>query len=419
MTLGYGMQKYRFDFDAEQFAILAPDDCEAEPLTDVDLDRALNKPINSPLLEEIIEKHEKVLIVVPDATRAAGVERLVPLLLRRLSEHGLMDSQISVLVGGGIHRPPTAEEIRRILSEDVARRLAVHSHDANDEKWLVELGVTSRGTRVELNRRLLETDHLIMVGAISFHYFAGFSGGRKAVLPGCAAERTIRANHLLSFDVEKLEKRTGVASGLLEGNAVHEDILEGVSMLNPPFLVNTVLNSANEIVAVYAGHWRDAHRKGCAEYNSAHAVPVASRRPLVLVSCGGSPRDINLIQSHKALEHASGVLERGGVMIALAECPQGLGRKDFLEWFVSGGSRATALKLLQAYQINGQTAWGLRQKAEKFRILLVSSLDPEVVRRMGLEPHSSLESALAELTARPGYLIPNGLTTLPYLNGRN
>jgi nickel-dependent lactate racemase len=403
------------DFSPNRFRMLTPHDSEARCLTDTELGAALNEPIGAPPLKEIIGKNDRVLLVVPDATRVAGVDRLVPLITRRLQDLGLLDSQIQILIGGGIHRPPTTIEINRIVGEQVASRFAVHHHDANDESSVVKLGHTTRGTPVELNRRLLESDHVIALGAITFHYFAGFSGGRKAILPGCASARAIRANHLLSFDLERLQKREGVASGILEGNAVHEDMDEAVSMLNPSFLVNTIINARNEISAVYAGNWRGAHRRGCAEYNAKHAVPIDRRRPVVIVSCGGAPRDTNMIQSHKALEHAATALEPGGTMVALAECPQGLGRKDFLDWFVPGGSPATAQKLLQGYQVNGQTAWGLRKKAETFRILFVSSFDDHLVRQMGLEPHPSLDSALATLDGHDGYIIPNGLTTLPQL----
>jgi nickel-dependent lactate racemase len=258
---------------------------------------------------------------------------------------------------------------------------------------------------------------VLVVGGITFHYFAGFSGGRKAILPGCASERAIQANHLLSFDAETMNKRAGVASGLLEGNAVHEDMEEAVRFLPPSFLVNTVLNERKEIVAVYAGDWRAAHRKGCDEYAAAHSIAVAERRQFVIVSVGGAPSDINMIQSHKAMEHASGVLEEGGTMVVLAECSQGLGRDDFHTWFIPGGSRATAEMLLRNYKINGQTAWSLRKKTERFRILLVSSLAAEVVQSMGMEPHRSLESAMAEVTtSEPGYIIPGGLTTLPHIS---
>jgi nickel-dependent lactate racemase len=356
-----------------------------------------------------------VVIVVPDATRAACVNRIAPLLVERLNRHGLSDSQISFLIGGGIHRAPTNEEVYSILGSDLPTRLEVHPHEANDAASHASLGTTTRGTPVVLNRRLVEADRVIVVGAISLHYIAGFSGGRKAILPGCAAERSIQANHLLSFDLETLEKRSGIASGCLDGNPVHEDMIEAVGMLNPSFLVNTVLDAHNEIVAVYTGHWRDAHRRGCEEYLASHTVMVDERRPLVIVSAGGAPRDVNLIQSHKAMEHASQVLAEGGTMIALAECAQGLGRDDFLRWFAPGGARTTALMLGEDYKINGQTAWGLRRKTERFRVLLVSALDADVVRHMGLEPHVTLESALSVVQSRPGYIIPGGLTTLPVI----
>lgn len=413
IELGYGARRISMPYDPDRLTILAPKDFQSRPLTDDDLNEALTHPIGARPLEEIVHGRDRVLIVVPDATRAAGASRVAPLVWRRLTEIGLADNQISVLVGGGIHRPPTDDELRAILGPDMPERLAVHAHDANDRDWLVALGVTSRGTPVELNRRLLETDHVLVIGSITFHYFAGFSGGRKAILPGCASERSIRANHLLSFNLESLEKRAGVTSGQLDGNPVHEDMEEAVHMLNPSFLVNTVLNASNEIVALYAGDWRAAHRRGCTEYAASHVVPIENRRPLVVVSCGGAPRDLNLIQSHKAMEHASMALTEGGTMIALAECSQGLGRPDFMDWFVPGGSRATALQLVDNYQINGQTAWGLRKKAERFRLILISSLQDEVVKKMGLEPYASLESALADVPFESGYIMPGGLTTLP------
>lgn len=418
VALAYGSRQIPFNFDPEQFQVLAPPDAGdtgRARLTDAEIHAALDAPVGSPRLEEIIKAGERVVVVVPDATRAAGVERVAPLLVERLNRHGVTDAQISVLVGGGIHRPPTGAEIRAILGTELPERIAVHPHDANDASTHAQLGVTARGTPVVLNRRLVEVDHVIAVGAISFHYIAGFSGGRKAILPGCAAERSIQANHLLSFDRTTLEKRAGIASGCLDGNPVHEDMSEAVGMLDPSFLVNTVLDADGEIASVYAGHWREAHRRGCDEYRAAHCVPVKERRPLVVVSAGGSPRDVNLIQSHKALEHASAVLEDGGTMLAVAECGRGLGRDDFLRWFVPGGSRATALMLVEDYKINGQTAWGLRRKAERFRLLLVSSLEPDTVRLMGLEPYPTLESALSTVATQPGYIIPNGLSTLPLI----
>lgn len=415
ITLGYGEEQLQFRFDPRQFKVIAPKEGEARALSDDEIRGLLNTPVGTPPLEEIVRPDEQVIIVVPDATRAAGVERIAPLLVERLNARGLDDRQISVLIGGGIHRAPTPDEVRAILGARLPEKIAVHSHNANDASTHIRLGTTSSGTSVELNRRLVQATHVIVVGAISFHYIAGFSGGRKAILPGCAAERSIQANHLLSFDRETLEKRPGIASGCLEGNVVHRDMEEAVEMLKPSFLVNTVLNSDDRIAAVYAGHWREAHQRGCAEYGASHTVAVSERRPLVIVSAGGAPRDINLIQSHKAMEHAAALLEEGGTMIVLAKCAGGLGRADFLRWFVPGGSSATARLLVEDYKINGQTAWGLRRKAERFRLLLVSTLEAVTVRRMGIEPHATLDSALAAIQPQSGYIVPRGLTTLPEL----
>lgn len=413
--LPYGTQRISFSFDPEQFTVLAPRNLDAKRLTDAELDARLDAPIGTLPLEEIVKDHERVVIVAPDATRAAGIDRMAPVLVNRLSRLGVPDANISVLIGGGTHRAPTDAEIKSILGPDLPRRIAIYSHDANDPKAHAWLGKTSRGTEVHLNRRLSDSDHVIALGAISYHYIAGFSGGPKAILPGCGAKSSIQSTHLLSFDCEKLEARSSIGSGRLDGNPVQEDMIEAVQFLNPSFLINTVLGSDGEIIGLYAGHWMKAHRQGCHDYASAHRVNVIEQRPLVIASAGGAPRDINLIQSHKAIEHAADVLEEGGTMIALASCPDGLGLENFLRWFVPGDSRETAKMLIEDYQIYGQTAWSLRRKAERFRILLVSTLKPDTVRAMGLEPHGSLEAALAATPKQSGYIVTSGLTTLATL----
>lgn len=415
IALGYGTGFVEWAYDPARFDPLVLESREAPGLTDGDLSARLDAPIGSPRLEELVRPGERVCIVVPDATRASRSERVVKLLLSRLGAAGAPDGHIEVLIGGGTHRAPTRDEVDRIVGPEAAQRLSVHAHDAHDASAQVSIGTTSRGTPIEVNRRLVEADRVVLVGAIGFHYFAGFSGGRKGFVPGCASERSIQANHLLGFDRETLGKAAGVESGRLDGNPVSEDLEEAARSFGPTFLVNTVLDAANRIVALYAGDWFSAHRRGCAEYLATHTVVATERRPVVVVSAGGAPRDLNMIQSHKALEHARVVLGDGGDLVLLAECGDGLGRPDFLDWFVPGGARATALRLVENYKINGQTAWGIRWKSERYRVRLVSALDPDVVRRMGMIPHGSLEEALAASGRGRGYVIPNGLATLPTL----
>jgi lactate racemase len=337
---------------------------------------------------------------------------VAPLVVSRLGALGVPDDRIEILVGGGTHRPPTPSEVEWIVGPSIPRHIAVRFHDAADADSHVTIGTTARGTPIEVNRLLVEGDLVLLAGAIGFHYFAGFSGGRKGFLPGCASERAIRANHLLAFDPATLSKAAGVESGRLDGNPVSEDMEQASAAFDRAFLVNTVLDADDRIVGLYAGHWREAHRRGCADYLAAHTVRAA-RRPVVVVSCGGAPRDVNMIQSHKALEHARFVLDDGGDLVLLAQCPEGLGRPGFLDWFVPGGARATAEKLVAGYKLYGQTAWGVRWKAERYRVRLVSSLDPDVVSRMGMIPYAGLDDALAACGPGRGWILPNGLGTLP------
>jgi nickel-dependent lactate racemase len=417
VALGYGTSRFDFAYDPARFEVLRAKTAAEPELSDADLLARLDAPIGSPLLDALVASAGRIVVVLPDATRASGSARVMNVLLDRLHERGVADERIEVLIGGGTHRPPTPEEIRRIVGDRNVGRVRVHHHDAFDESANVRLGTTPRGTPVEINRRLVECDQVILVGAISFHYFAGFSGGRKGLLPACASDRAIQANHLLGFDRSALSKAAGVAPGRLDGNPVSEDMEDAARLFGPMFLINTVLDPENRIVALYAGDWLAAHRRGCAEYLAAHSVPAPERRSVVLVSCGGAPRDVNMIQSHKALEHARIVLEDGGDLVLLAECAEGLGRPDFLDWFVPGGARATAAKLVDGYRIYGQTAWGIRWKSERYRVRLVSALPREVVQRMGMIPHASMEEALLASGPGAGYIIPNGLATLPVLRG--
>ncbi len=416
VLLPYGRTEIPFDYDPARFRVLASGAPEQGELSDAALLEAMEAGIGSPPLSQVVTPRDRVLVVVPDATRASGSALISRLLLQRFTELGLADGRIEFLIGAGTHRAPTDAEIEAIVSPEVRARVVLHCHDAFDESGLVRIGITPRGTPVEINRRLLEVDRTILIGAIGFHYFAGFSGGRKGLLPACASDRSIQANHLLGFDRVTLSKAPGVATAALDGNPVSEDMEDAARLFGPSYLLNSVLDARGRIVALYAGDWFAAHRRGCAEYLADHSVSVATRRDLVIASVGGAPRDQNMIQSHKALEHARVVLADGGDLILLAECADGLGKPDFLDWFVPGGADATARLLVSNYKINGQTAWGIRWKAERYRVQLISSLPDDAVTRMGMTPRASLEDALASCLDRAGYILPQGLATLPILS---
>jgi nickel-dependent lactate racemase len=359
-----------------------------------------------------------VLVVVSDATRATGSAQVVNLLVRRLIALGVAPYDLRVIFATGIHRPVTREEKAELLTPFIVQRVRTLAHDPDEASQHTSFGETERGTPVELNRALFEHSHVILTGSVGFHYFAGFTGGRKSVCPGLASRRTIEATHLQALDFDKGGRRAGVGTGRLDGNAVHEECERIAAEAAPSFLINTVTDARGRIVRLYAGDWRAAHRLACAEYADSHTVEIDGKRAVVVASAGGAPFDLNLIQAHKALEMASYACADGGHIVLVAECADGLGRADFVKWFDAGDSRALETRLRGAYEVNGQTAWSLLTKAERFRVHLVSNLPEEDVRHMRMEPARTIEEALARADAgAPGYVLPRGAAYMPVAAG--
>ena len=414
LKLGYGRGALSFAYDEARFRLLDVEARDERPLTDVEIGEAFDAPVGSPPLGDVVSAGESVLVVVSDATRASASAQVVNLLVRRLIEAGVSPGDVRVIFATGIHRAVTQSEKRELLTPFIAQRIRTLDHDAYDAASMTGLGATEHGTPVEVNRALREHDRVILTGGINFHYFAGFTGGRKSVCPGLASARTIEATHMLAMDFERGGRRRGVGTGLLEGNAVHEECERVASEVAPSFLVNAVTDERGRAVRVYAGHWREAHRRGCADYLAEHSVEIDERRDLVVAGCGGWPWDINLIQAHKSLEMAAHACKEGGDIILVAECADGLGRADFLKWFDAAGSRALEAGLREGYEVNGQTAWSLLVKAEKYRVHLVSRLADEEVSRMGMTPARNLEEALARVGQNlEGYVMPRAQALLP------
>lgn len=408
VQLRYGHAQIPFEYDENQFQILG-EKTESRALSDVEIGERLDNPVDSAPLEEIIQPNETVLLVVPDATREAAAGQIVNLLVRRLIANGTNPGDIRIIFATGIHRPVTEEEKREILTTFIAQRIKILEHDAKDLMSHLRLGETARGISIELNRALVEHDHVILVGGITFHYFAGFSGGRKMICPGLGSSRTISETHKLAFDFERKTRGAGVDLAKLSGNPVHEEFAEIVRKINPSFSTNSIVNDRGELTELFAGNWQTAHERACEFYEKTHLVQISEKRETVIVSAGGSPLDINLIQAHKALEMAARACTNGGTIILLAECGDGLGRKDFLKWFESETSNALAEKLCSSYQVNGQTAWSLMTKAERFNIRIITAIPERETNLMRLKKFGSLNEALAGIDKNSkGYILPFG-----------
>lgn len=417
IQLAYGKTSVGLSIDESRHKIITTNQSDDKPLSDFDIGAALETPIDSSPFDELFSAGDSVLIVVSDATRATASAQIINLLVRRLIQVGISTANLAIIFATGIHRTVTPEEKSALLTPFIVQRVKTLDHDPCDSAKMVSMGKTDRGTPVELNRALSDYTHVVITGAIGFHYFAGFTGGRKSICPGLASARTIEATHMLALDFESGRRRAGVDIAKLKGNAVHEECEQIAALVGPRLGINSVVDERNRAVRVYSGNWRKAHATGCREYLVEHSVVIDAKREVVLASCGGSPYDINLIQAHKALEMAAHACLEGGDIILLAECEEGLGRPDFLKWFDANDSADLGQLLRKAYEVNGQTAWSLLAKAERYRVHLVSKLPEAHVRRMRMTPWHSLDEALASLgKVEQGYIMPRGAVLLPRLH---
>lgn len=420
VELNYGSTAFTLELPPERLAgVIVPSLSPPDESPEEIIIRALDA--SQPAISAFCPT-DRVVIITSDITRYTASEIYLPLLVERLNRQGIPDRNIEILIALGIHRPQTAHEHERIVGP-LFGRIRVIDHECDNPAELVVVGRTTGGIEVSVNRRAMEADRLILTGVIGFHYFAGFGGGRKSILPGIASRQACMDSHFSVLNPEPGSGKNPLATtGNLEGNPVHHAMLEACAMVEPAFILNTVLSLDKRIIAAFCGPWREAHESGCRFYHERFSFPLRDRADLVVVSCGGFPKDINLIQAHKSMEYASQALKAGGVMILLAECRDGFGNATFFNWFRHKRLDEFESALRERYEINGQTAYSLLMKAQRFRIILVSRFPEQQVEQMGMLAAHSLDSALARaeglLPAEWRALVmPEGGCVLPVISG--
>lgn len=410
-TLPFGTGRLPLPFDAPFRLDRAPEPAGPPPAASSVAD-ALDRPVGVGSLRESLGGARRAIVAVSDATRATGSATFVPVLLERLAGAGVRE--VAFAVGSGLHRRPTDEEVARILGDGVAARHEVLLHDPDDPA-LLDRGTTSAGTPVRLHPALGRDAALVLTGAIGFHYYAGFSGGRKAVVPGLAGRPTIVGNHMRALRRDG-SRHPRARAGVLAGNPVHRDMAEAAARLRPAFLLNTVPALDGGIEAAFAGHWRRAHEAGCRHLRASRSI-VLEPRPVVVVSAGGAPHDIDLIQAHKAFEAVAACVADGGVVVLVARCPDGHGHEDLRVGLEDLDDDGIVAELRSGYRVYLQTALAWRAKLRRVRLVLVSGLPEDVVRRTGAEPAGDLDQAL-RLAARTvpagsaGWVLPHGVRFL-------
>lgn len=379
------------------------------------IERALDAPYDLPPLSRVVKGGDRVAVAVPDLTRYSALELYLPLMLKKMGEAGVREEDVALFVALGIHRRLTEDELYR-MTGGLSSRLLTIQHDPDSN--LTYLGRTSVGTPVSVNSELLTFDKIVATGTVCFHYFAGFGGGRKVIVPGLAGRDTCYATHFRVFS-EKKGKHSRAVSGVLSGNPVHEDVTEAAGMVPVDFSLNTCVTPGKTLFAAFAGSLVASHEAACSFYAQYFRVTLEEKLPLVIASAGGYPKDINFIQSHKALDNAFQCVSDGGVIILLAECRDGFGHQDFFPWFRYENLEEFEDSLRRHYVVYGQTAYSVLSKAQRSHVILVSTLAPEEVRGMSMEPAADLDDALARARERVGavdkfYLIPDAGYVLPH-----
>ena len=373
--------------------------------------RALENPIGAPRLAELIRPGRKIVIVTSDVTRPMPTAKVARPVLEELAAGGASYRDVTMVFACGVHRKPPPEECRKLAGDFAYERIRCVGSDNED---VLYLGRTSRGTEVEIMREVAEADLRICLGNIEFHYFAGFSGGAKAIVPGVASRRTIRMNHSLMMDPRSF-------AGNVVDNPVRLDLEEAVALRPAHFILNVVLDEHKRIEYAVAGDVIQAHRRGCEYLREKYLCPIEREADIVVASMGGSPKDLDLYQSQKALDNAFHAVRPGGVIILAASCREGFGEKTFEEWFGSAASPDDLIRRIKSdFQLGGHKAAAIAKTLKKARIVLVSDLPCEAARRAFLTPAGDLQSAVDDALREFGpkakvIVMPYAGSTLPAL----
>ncbi len=344
-----------------------------------------------------------VAIAINDKTRPVPHSVLLPPLLRRLEALGLPPQAITLLIATGSHPPMSPGEFHKVVPIDILRNYPLVSHDAADADNLVYLGETRRGTPVWINRHFAQADLRIVVGNIEPHQFMGFSGGVKSAAIGLAGAETINHNHAMMRERQ-------ARLGRFDDNPPRQDVEEIGRLIGVHFSLNVILNQAKEMVAVLAGEPKLVMGQGMPLVRELYQVQVCAPFDLMLVSPGGHPKDINLYQSQKALAHAAMVTREGGTIILAAACPEGTGSQSYEDWMQGMASYEAVFERFgrEAFRLGPHKAFLIARDAARARVLLVSELPADRVKRLLLTPMGSLQEAvsLALDTLAPGEHMP-------------
>jgi nickel-dependent lactate racemase len=358
-------------------------------------------------IERFVGRNDRVGIVIHDNTRVSGLNVYLPVILEQLRKLGIPKKNIVIFVATGSHR---GFQISDLGFQILDFRVIVNNAFKKSEFFYA--GRTRRGTPVWINKRLRKVDKVIATSGVLYHYFAGYGGGPKILMPGLAAFESIAANHKLTLTKDgKFNPKC--RNGNIKDNPVYLDIVESIRFFLPTLYLGTILNDEGKIVKAFCGDIVKAHRTAAKFLDRIYKVRIKKKADVVICSAGGYPMDINLIQSHKSIHNAFAAVKNGGRLICFAECADGIGSRTFLRFFDYSKLSELKRNILKNYSLNGQTALSFWEKLLRADIKLISATKENQVKRLvqrGLEiipAQKAVSDYLPTLRPFTYYLIPS------------
>jgi len=376
----------------------------------------LKNPIGCPSLRELIfqKKTSKILIIVNDITRPTPYEIILPPLLDELHQIGIKKENIIFIIATGIHRSNSQEEIKEMFGENIFSAYKFINHDCDNPRQK-DLGKLKSGNKLWVDPIVSDIDFIITTGVIVPHYFAGFSGGRKSILPGICGRKTIEANHARMVHADS-------RAGNLKGNPVHEEMQEAAEKVGVDFNINVVTNEHHEIIEIVAGELLASWQQGVEVCKKIYLCPIKQKAEVVIASAGGYPKDINVYQAQKALENACHAVKPGGTIILLAECTEEYGEATFEKWIEEANTPDDIIKRLKnKFVLGGHKAYAIARAVKEVEVILISSLPQDKVRKLFFIPMKNISQALNYVKDKYGedfqaYILPSGNTVLPFFS---
>ena len=417
MKLKYGKEEIRLPIeDKNIIKILNLEKQEVLLNPENRLRELLKNPIGCPSLRELIfqKKASKILIIVNDITRPTPYKIILSPLLDELHQAGIKKENIIFMIATGIHRDNSEEEIKNIFGEDLVNTYKFINHNA-DSPDLDYRGKLKSGNELWVNSIVSETDFIITTGVIVPHYFAGFSGGRKSILPGICGRKTIEANHAQMV-------YHNARAGNLKGNPVHEEMQEAAEKVGVDFNINVVTDENHKIIEMVAGELLTSWQYGVEVCKQIYICPIKKKAEVVIASAGGYPKDINVYQAQKALNNAYQAIKPGGTIILTAECLEGYGEATFEKWIEEANTPDDIIKRLKnKFVLGGHKAYAIAKLTKEVEVILISSLPPEKARKLFFIPMENISQAIEYIKEKYGedfqaYILPSGNTVVPFFS---